>query len=219
WLGKGIAMVYLSKIGDLKIKEAIAYWKNAIKYASNQEAMSRRVAREIDEAVNKFYPVLENHFSKFQHLDNSYVDLVEKFVILETAQDYAVQLSSNDVKYSITGYNLCKRVIELPKAFASIDEWSGTIGEVAGAISKDYLLQKKSEEKKRQAQELNEQVKKASELVYPLQNKYIRNIRRIDPSNSLLQIQKENEKEVIEKLEKSGTTVFISGVIGFIILG
>ncbi len=31
WLGKGIAIVYTSKIGDIKITEAIAYWKNALK--------------------------------------------------------------------------------------------------------------------------------------------------------------------------------------------
>ncbi len=66
WLGKGIAIVYTSKIGDLKITEAITYWKNAIKHASNEEAMSKRVAKEINEVVNKFYPTLENHFIKFK---------------------------------------------------------------------------------------------------------------------------------------------------------
>lgn len=76
WLGKGIAIVYTSKIGDLKINEAIAYWKNALKHAANQEAMGKRVAKEINEVVNKFYPSLENHFVEFKDIDNSYQELV-----------------------------------------------------------------------------------------------------------------------------------------------
>ena len=38
WLGKVIAMVHTSKIGDIKTKEAIAYWKNAIKQFEAKKA-------------------------------------------------------------------------------------------------------------------------------------------------------------------------------------
>jgi len=94
WLGKGIAIVYTSKIGDIKTTEAIAYWKNAIKHASNSEAMGKRVAKEINTVVNSFYPTMENHFTQFHNLDNSYQELVSRFVILENAQDYATQLDA-----------------------------------------------------------------------------------------------------------------------------
>jgi tetratricopeptide (TPR) repeat protein len=69
WLGKGIAMVYTSKIGDIKTKEAIAYWKNAIKHAENADAMGKRVAKEINTVVNAFYPAIENHYIEFHDLD------------------------------------------------------------------------------------------------------------------------------------------------------
>ena len=52
WLGKGIAIVYTSKIGELKTTEAIAYWKNALKHAPNKDAMGKRVAKEINKVVN-----------------------------------------------------------------------------------------------------------------------------------------------------------------------
>ena len=53
WLGKGIAIVYTSKIGELKTTEAIAYWKNAIKHSSNKEAIGKRVAKEINTVVSQ----------------------------------------------------------------------------------------------------------------------------------------------------------------------
>src|SRR5436190_7463247 len=48
WLNKGICMVRTSKIGDLKIGEAIGSWKAAIKFAKNPDAMKKRVATEIN---------------------------------------------------------------------------------------------------------------------------------------------------------------------------
>ena len=39
WLGKANCMIYSSKIGDIKMKEALTYWKNAIKFAQYQDPM------------------------------------------------------------------------------------------------------------------------------------------------------------------------------------
>ena len=114
WLGKGIAIVYTSKIGDIKTKEAIAYWKNAIKHAENADAIGKRVAKEINTVVNSFYPTIENHYIEFSGLDNSYQELVSRFATLESAQDYATQLDKEEISYPETGYELSKRVIELP---------------------------------------------------------------------------------------------------------
>lgn len=122
WLGKGIAIVYTSKIGDLKISEAIAYWKNAIKHAANENAMSSRVAKEIDQVVNSFYPTIENHYKEFSGLKNSYEELVNRFSILEKAQEYAIQLDNENITLFETGLNLCKRVIQIPKSITSTNK-------------------------------------------------------------------------------------------------
>ena len=61
WLNKGICMVNTSKIGNLKIPEAISSWKAAIKFAKHPEAMKKRVALEIDNVVAGFYPRLQQH--------------------------------------------------------------------------------------------------------------------------------------------------------------
>jgi hypothetical protein len=186
WLGKGIAIVYTSKIGDLKINEAIAYWKNALKHAPNAEAMGKRVAKEINAVVNAFYPSLENHFIKFKDLDNSYQELVSKFVTLESALDYAVQLDPTNILYSKTGYQLCKRVIAIPKSHASADYGGAIAGAIIGGLQGNKYTQRDAISKGRKASELKDQVNRAAQLVYPLEEKYINNITKLDPSENLL---------------------------------
>jgi hypothetical protein len=135
WLGKGIAMVYTSKIGDIKTKEAIAYWKNAIKHAENADAMGKRVAKEINTVVNAFYPAIENHYIEFHDLDNSYAELISRFTALESAQDYAIQLNSENIEFCQTGYALCQRVINL-----SEKRFYKGFGKTIREIQRKYIL-------------------------------------------------------------------------------
>jgi len=186
WLGKGIAIVYTSKIGELKITEAIAYWKNALKHAPNQEAMGKRVAKEINEVVNKFYPSLENHFIQFKDLDNSYGELVSKFVTLEAAQDYAVQLDPSNITYSKTGYNLCKRVINIPKSHAIADYGGAIAGAIIGGLQGNKYTQRDAVAKGRKATALKDLINQAAQLVYPLEEKYINKIKNLNPSEQIV---------------------------------
>jgi hypothetical protein len=186
WLGKGIAIVYTSKIGDLKISEAIAYWKNALKHSPNQEAMGKRVAKEINEVVNKFYPSLENHFIQFKDLDNSYGELVSKFVILEAAQDFAVQLDPSNINYFKTGYNLCKRVINIPKSHAISDYGSAVAGAIIGGLQGNKYTQRDAVTKGRKATALKDLINQAAQLVYPLEEKYINKIKNLNPSEKIV---------------------------------
>ncbi len=186
WLGKGIAIVYTSKIGDLKITEAIAYWKNALKHATNQEAMGKRVAKEINGVVNAFYPSLENHFIEFRDLDNSYQELVNKFVILESAINYAVQLDNTNLIYSRTGYALCKRVIDIPKSQANADYGSALAGVIISGFQGNKYAQKDAMANGRKANALKEEVNKAAQLIYPLEEKYIKNIQKFNPTERII---------------------------------
>ena len=188
WLGKGIAIVYTSKIGDLKITESIAYWKNALKHAVNQEATGKRVAKEINEVVNKFYPSLENHFIKFKDLDNSYGELVDKFVVLEKAIDYATQLDSN-IKYYETGFSLCSRVIQIPKQYALADEgaaWvQGIIGTVQGIVETDQRSKYKTQVALQAGQKAvarKQEINRAALIINQLEGKYQAAIKNIDPN-------------------------------------
>jgi hypothetical protein len=179
WLGKGIAIVYTSKIGELKITEAIAYWKNALKHSLNQEAMGKRVAKEINEVVNKFYPSLENHFIQFKDLDNSYSELVAKFVILEKAIDYATQLDSTNIKYCETGYSLCSRVIQIPKQYALEDESAAWAQGIMGAVQQNKYKTQDAVQARQKAVARKQEINRAALIVYELEMKYSK---KIDPN-------------------------------------
>jgi len=186
WLGKGIAIVYTSKIGELKTTEAIAYWKNALKHSANQEAMEKRVAKEINTVVNTFYPIIENHFIQYKDLDNSYNELVAKFVTLEKAQDYATQLDNGNIVYFETGNILCKRVIQIPMSYASSDNTAALTEGVIGAVQQNKYKVANASEARRIAKERKNEIKRASNIVREIEKKYINGIIRINPECYIL---------------------------------
>ena len=110
WLNKGICMVRTSKIGDLKIPEAISSWKAAIKFAKTPEAMKKRVGLEINNAVSFFYPILENHFLKFRNTDSAIPEHFERFFLLESALSLALELNPATT-IAENGVNLCDRFV------------------------------------------------------------------------------------------------------------
>ena len=185
WLGKGIAIVYTSKIGDIKTTEAIAYWKNAIKHAANTEAMGKRVAKEINSVVNSFYPTMENHYINFHNLDNAYQELVGRFSILEKAQDFATQLDNNNIKYFETGYALCKRVIEIPKKYAVSDANSAMAGALIGGLQGDKYKQKDAISKSQKSRERKNEIENAAKIIHNIEAKYIEGIKKIDPTKKI----------------------------------
>lgn len=117
WLGKGIATVNTSKIGDLKIKEALSYWENAMTHSENMESMSKRVSKEIHSTVKSFYPILENHFVKFVSVDSTYGEHLTRYILLNSALDYANKLDPNNLEIIKTGIKLSYRMN--PKTLAT----------------------------------------------------------------------------------------------------
>ena len=146
WLNKGICLVRTSKIGDLKIPEAISSWKAAIKFAKNPEAMKKRVATEINNVVSDFYPVLEQHYLQFHNQDDSLQEHGSRFVLLESALSLALELSPS-ATIAINGTLLCDRFIASIRSTAdsnafdavvslSDKDWKGAAENAATAKSK-----------------------------------------------------------------------------------
>ena len=203
WLGKGIAMVYTSKIGDIKTKEAIAYWKNAIKHAENADAMGKRVAKEINTVVNAFYPAIENHYIEFSGLDNSYQELVSRFATLENAQDYATQLDNDNITFHETGFALCKRVIDLPKKYASAAHSSALAEGIVGQFTSNEYSRRSAANaakgKMNQANARKLEIARAAIIIEQIQVKYISSIKRINPNANVTSTK---ESFIIETFKK-----------------
>ena len=182
WLGKGIAIVYTSKIGDIKTTEAIAYWKNAIKHAPNPDSMGKRVAKEINSVVNSFYPSMENHYIEFHNLDNAYQELVSRFSTLEKAQDFATQLDTDSIEYLETGYALCKRVISIPKKFAIAAGNSAIAEGIMGQFTSNQYSRKYAANdagnKIKKANSRKNEIISASKVIFEIEEKYIQKLQQ-----------------------------------------
>jgi hypothetical protein len=224
WLGKGIAMVNTSTIGTMKVTEAIAYWKNAVKHAPDQVAMGKRVAKEIDRVVSGFYPVLENHYVQFRTMDNSYPELVGRFSQLEKAQEQAVGLDDGNIHLYMTGYELCNKVIEMPLKYSSMDKTAAVIDAVGGALDGNKYSGKYTKNqainKHQNAQELEKMVMKTALEVAKLQEKYTIGIKRLNPSANIStsssginqRINKINSKENSKKKWRKATVYYFISI-------
>jgi tetratricopeptide (TPR) repeat protein len=197
WLGKGIAIVYTSKIGDIKTNEAIAYWKNAFKYSPNQDAMGKRIAKEINTVVNRFYPNIENHFLEFRNLDNSYKELVSRFTILEKAQDYATQLDSDNYELYNTGYSLCRRVVQIPKQFANSDRNKALIGGIASAFEnngyKGIKGNRNATIEYRSASDRKSEIMEYAQTIFNIEEKYVTKLNELNPKQHIISSKEEFE--------------------------
>lgn len=119
WLNRGICLVRTSTMNNIKTTEAISAWKAAIKFASNPDAMKKRVALEINNVVTEFYPVLEEHYLKYHNAAKSLDEHGNRFLVLEAALSYAMNLYPTKTICE-NGVSLCNKfVISIEKAATS----------------------------------------------------------------------------------------------------
>jgi tetratricopeptide (TPR) repeat protein len=110
WFGIGFCTIRTSTLANLKFNEAITYWEYAINCASNPSAMRKRITKEVNNLVGKFYLSIENHFLRFIELNKSYYDYLSRFLILESAINYASELNPENYTILENGFDLCVRV-------------------------------------------------------------------------------------------------------------
>jgi len=179
WLGKGNCIIYTSKIGDIRMKEALTYWKNSIKFAEHQEPMQLRVSKEIDSVVQTFFPNILDHYSKFAGLDDSYSELAGRFLILEGGIDFACQICPDEPQFFQTGYDLCEMVINAPGTGAS----SAQIAAAGSAIFNTLAGNKYSVESDnadwQKANARKKQIKEFGNQINHVKNKYLDGLIRL----------------------------------------
>jgi hypothetical protein len=193
WLGKANCMIYSSKIGDIKMKEALTYWKNAIKFAQNQEPMKLRVAKEINNVIQTFFPNLLNHYNNFSGLDDSYLDLATRFLILEQGIDYACQICPDEAEFFQTGFDLCEEVIKAPGASATSAQYAAAGAMVFNQLAGNKYSAKSSGDDWAKANERKQQIFKFSNSIKEVKLKYLDGLIRLG-------VKSENEKPKLRSI-------------------
>jgi tetratricopeptide (TPR) repeat protein len=218
WLGKGIATLYSSTLGDIKIMEAISYWKNAIKFATDQNAMQRRVSTIINNAVLTFYPNIENHYREFKDVKNAYTEFVNKFLLLENALSFAISIDDDNLIVLENGYDLCQKVINAYGKYnksGSSSSFDKETNEILNNLSKSI-----------------ESLTVPKEL-YEIEKKYVDALNKLDSTKNLVSQKEIKEKakdakekrvakekaEINENTNKFSKKGLIIGFVGFLIAG
>lgn len=220
WLGKGNCTIYSSKIGDIKIKESLTYWKNAIKFAENSEPMKSRVGKEINKVVQTFFPNLLNHYNEYSSLDDSYVDLTSRFLILEQGIDYACQICQNEPIFFQTGFDLCELVIKAPVASATSAQYAAAGAMVFNQLAGNKYAAKSSGEDWTKANERKKQIQDFGNKIKIVENKYFNGLVRLGIKSeseirSLIDIKPIDETK-FKKFKKEYFMALIITTVGFL---
>jgi len=205
WLGKGIAVVYTSKISDIKTNEAIAYWKNAIKYAENTDAMSKRVAKEINTVVIDFYPVIKNHFIKFIDLENSFDEFILSFSKIDIVQKFASEIDQDNIEIIEKGYDLCESSLIIMNSYTS------KLNKMGQAVVDDYLKSTKGsfnlDAQMRANAERSNYWSRSSELgqkstiIENAKGYYLEKLAKLDPNHAII-LDRKVKEEVLKKKDE-----------------
>lgn len=161
------------------MNQGLAYWKNAIKFADNKEPMKLRVGKEINNVVQTFFPNLLNHYKQFDSLDDSYAELVSRFLILEGGIDYACQLCPDESDFFQTGYDLCEEVIEAPGAEASAAISGARASVFINALSGNEYAAKRNQDEVNKAKERKNQILSFGKKIVNVRNKYLEGLIRL----------------------------------------
>jgi hypothetical protein len=218
WLGKGNCMIYSSTIGDIRMKEALTYWKNAVKFAENQEPMKLRVGKEINNVINTFFPNLLNHYNEFSGLDDSYAELAGRFLILEGAIDYATELCPNEPEFFQTGFDLCELVIKAPGADAISAQYAAAGKIVANLITGNKYAAQSNQDNYLSAKERKNEIKEFGDIIKVVENKYFNGLVRLGFKNEDDTRTTAYDEKIVK--QKSGFKIIlaIGGVSGLFFL-
>ena len=206
WLGKGNGQIYASKIGDIKMKEALTYWKNAIKFSENKLPMQLRVGKEINNVVQTFFPNLLNHYNEYSDLADSYSELAQRFLVLEGGINYAADICPDSVEIHQTGYDLCDKVISAPGFDADVASKVAAGMAIFNTIAGNKYSARSSGSDFIDANQRKEQIKKFSSAIQDLKNKYRAGLVKLGAIEK-----KPTSKESGSSVEESGSSVEESG--------
>ena len=214
WLGKANAMIYTSKIGDIKMKEALTCWKNSVKFSENKNHMKLRVGKEINQVIKSFFPNILNHYAEFSNLEDSYAELASRFITLESGISYACDICPEEAGFFKTGYDLCDQIIKAPQSYAAEEQSAAISGAILGALSGNKHDQRKANDSWNSASARKEQIKNFSSQITSLKSKYIDGLIRL----GVMTEEEKEEKEETNKLISKGGSWYNTGWVWVVLI-
>jgi len=109
WFGKGSAIIWSSSLGNIRMPEALTYFKNAIQFSKSNK-MKNSVANELTSIALPFYNSSKNHYDEYHELDNAVVEFADRCDLIESGLSFGLECDPSNEALIDTGLNLVQEL-------------------------------------------------------------------------------------------------------------
>jgi len=113
-----------------------------------------------------------NHYIEFSSLDDAYLELASRFLVLEGAIDYATNLCPDNAEFYQTGFDLCDKVIKAPGVYASSAQNAATASMVFNTIAGNKYSAKTATDEMTKARNRRNQINEFAIKIKNVKAKY-----------------------------------------------
>ena len=97
WYKKGLSILKTSTIGNFKSQQSISAFKQAINNSPDADSFKKRLKKDVIPFICDYYIISFNHFKQFKTLENSGIELAEKFARANDTVEFIIEQIGIDI--------------------------------------------------------------------------------------------------------------------------
>lgn len=172
WYLKALAVFKSSTLGNCRFIESKTFFEKAIEVSSDKTNTKNLISENIVSLSLTYFPSYEEFFKEHFMAPSSVDSLLNAYIEFDTMLFWATELNPKNQLAFETGYNLCRKILEMPKKYVNDKVWGALGKELAGKITKNYSNELDGKIKKQLAQETKRKLENFESLLIPRGRKY-----------------------------------------------
>lgn len=185
WYQKGMAVFKTSTLGNCRFLESKTYFEKAINLSDNDETRMA-VSETIVDLAKSYFPSYEKFFMDHFKAPSSVVSLFNAYNEFDSMIYWATEICPSNHNAFVTGWDLCREIIEMPKKYVNNQRWSAAGAEIAGKITGNYGDEVSAKIDRERATEVKNNLERYSAIVLKNAKKYEKGIQGIPELKQLL---------------------------------
>lgn len=186
WYLKALAVFKSSTLGNCRFIESKTFFEKAIEVSPDKTNTKNLISENIVTLSLTYFPSYEEFFKDHFMAPSSVDSLLHAYIEFDTMLFWATELNHKNQLAFETGYNLCRKILEMPKRYVNDKVWGALGKELAGKITKNYSHELDGKINKQLAQETKRKLEKFESLLLPRGRKYEKGINGIPELKLLL---------------------------------
>lgn len=172
WYLKAIAVFKSSTLGNCRFIESKSFFEKSIDVSADKTKSKKAISENIVNLSLIYFPSYEEFFKDHFMAPSSVDSLLNAYLEFDTMLFWATELDPENQLAFETGYNLCRKILELPKKYVNDKVWGALGKELAGKITKNYSTEIDGKIDKQLAQETKRKLERFESLLLPRGRKY-----------------------------------------------